>query len=141
MADPENQGTAAQSGLAPAEKSGGGGSGGEIGLSMAYIMSIPGILKIVEFVSFFYLQNKRAPRRIFFLVLVVFLGMLLMTEMTNFFLRFPRYDSDYTLHQGLYLRDHWETSQIYIFVAHKLLITSRQLLTNVYGREQTCPSS
>jgi len=49
MADPENQGTAAQSGLAPAEKSGGGGSGGEIGLSMAYIMSIPGILKIVEF--------------------------------------------------------------------------------------------
>jgi len=84
MADPENQGTAAQSGLAPAEKSGGGGSGGEIGLSMAYIMSIPGILKIVEFVSFFYLQNKRAPRRIFFLVLVVFLGMLLVTEMTNF---------------------------------------------------------
>lgn len=70
MADPENQGTAAQSGLAPAEKSGGGGSGGEIGLSMAYIMSIPGILKIVEFVSFFYLQNKGARRRIFFLVLV-----------------------------------------------------------------------
>lgn len=49
MADPENQGTTAQSDPAPAEKSGGGGSGGEIGLSMAYIMSIPGILKIVEF--------------------------------------------------------------------------------------------
>lgn len=48
MADPENQG-AAQSDPAPAEKSAGGGSGGQIGLSMAYIMSIPGILKIVEF--------------------------------------------------------------------------------------------
>ena len=50
MADPENQEATAQSDPAPAQKSGGGGSGGEIGLSMAYIMSIPGILKIVEFV-------------------------------------------------------------------------------------------
>jgi len=49
MADPENQGTTAQSDPAPAEKSGSGGSGGDIGLSMVYIMSIPGILKIVEF--------------------------------------------------------------------------------------------
>jgi len=49
MADPENQGTTAQSDPAPAEKSGSGGAGGDIGLSMAYIMSIPGILKIVEF--------------------------------------------------------------------------------------------
>lgn len=61
MADPENQGTTAQSDPAPAEKSGGGGSGGEIGLSMAYIMSIPGILKIVEFVCIFLLQNKASP--------------------------------------------------------------------------------
>lgn len=64
MADPENQGTntAAQSDQAPPEKSGGGESGGDIGLSMAYIMSIPGILKIVEFVCIFYFQNKRPPR-------------------------------------------------------------------------------
>ena len=52
MADPENQETA-QSDPGPAEKSGGGGSGGEIGLSIAYIMSIPGILKIIEFVRIF----------------------------------------------------------------------------------------
>lgn len=52
MADPENQ-EIAQSDPAPTEKSGSGGSGGEIGLSMAYIMSIPGILKIVEFVGIF----------------------------------------------------------------------------------------
>ena len=58
MADPENQGSTAQSDPAPAEKSGSGGSGGDIGLSMAYIMSIPGILKIVEFVCIFLLQNK-----------------------------------------------------------------------------------
>lgn len=49
MADPENQGSTAQSDPAPEGKSGSGGSGGDIGLSMAYIMSIPGILKIVEF--------------------------------------------------------------------------------------------
>jgi len=58
MADPENQETTAEPDPAPAEKSGSGGSGGEIGLSMSYIMSIPGILRIVEFVSIFYLQNK-----------------------------------------------------------------------------------
>ena len=58
MADPEYQGTTAESDPAPAEKSGGEGSGGAIGLSLAYIMSIPGILKIVEFVCIFYLQNK-----------------------------------------------------------------------------------
>lgn len=75
MADPENQWTTAQSDPAPAEKSGSGGSGGDIGLSMVYIMSIPGILKIVEFVCIlYYLQNKRpssppppyTPRRIYF---------------------------------------------------------------------------
>ena len=62
MADPENQGTTAQSGPAPAEKSSGGGSGGDIGLSMGYIMSIPGILKIVEFVCIFlYLRYNLPP--------------------------------------------------------------------------------
>ena len=53
MAD-QNQGTTPQSDPVPAEKYGGGGSGGEIELSMAYIQSIPGILKIVEFVCIFY---------------------------------------------------------------------------------------
>ena len=52
MADPENPDTTAKSDEAPAEKSGGGGAAsGDIGLTMSYIISIPGILKIVEFVS------------------------------------------------------------------------------------------
>lgn len=71
MADPENQGTVNPD-PAPAEKSGGGGSGGQIELSMAYIMSIPGILKIVEFVCIFYIQSKAPPPSDdFFLLLVV----------------------------------------------------------------------
>ena len=49
MADPEKQETPANADQ-PAEKQ---TSGGEIGLTMAYIISIPGILKIVEFVSMF----------------------------------------------------------------------------------------
>lgn len=52
MADPENPDNAGKSDPAPAEKSGGGAAaGGAIGLTMSYIKSIPGILKIVEFVS------------------------------------------------------------------------------------------
>lgn len=45
MADPEKQETKPDP--APAQQSGGGG--GDIGLTMEYITSIPGILKIVEF--------------------------------------------------------------------------------------------
>ena len=53
MADP----TTAQS-----DPAGAGGSGWELELSMAYIKSIPGMLKIVEFVCIlYYLQNKRPP--------------------------------------------------------------------------------
>ena len=71
MADPENQGTLNPD-PAPAEKSGGGGSGGQIELSVAYIMSIPGILKIVEFVCIFYIQSNAPPPppHDFFLLLV-----------------------------------------------------------------------
>ena len=43
MADPENPDTTARSHEVPAS--------GDIGLTMSYIISIPGILKIVEFVS------------------------------------------------------------------------------------------
>ena len=51
MADPEKQEpTAAQSDQPPADKSDGGGAGGDIKLTMPYITSIPGILKMVEFV-------------------------------------------------------------------------------------------
>lgn len=72
MADPENQGSTAQSDPAPEGKSGSGGSGGDIGLSMAYIMSIPGILKIVEFVCIFLLQNKASlPPPEFLLVVLI----------------------------------------------------------------------
>lgn len=50
MADPENPDTTTRSDEAPAEKSGSGGDGsGSIELTMGYIISIPGILKIVEF--------------------------------------------------------------------------------------------
>ncbi|KAL9976248.1 hypothetical protein ACROYT_G013520 [Oculina patagonica] len=50
MGDPEKQETtAAQSDPAPTDKSDGGAAGGDIGLTMSYITSIPGILKIVEF--------------------------------------------------------------------------------------------
>ena len=52
MADPENQGTNPEK--APEKQSsggGGGGGGGQIGFTMEYVTSIPGIIKIVEFVS------------------------------------------------------------------------------------------
>ena len=49
MADPENQG--ANPDKAPEKQSSGGG--GQIGFIMEYITSIPGIIKIVEFVSSF----------------------------------------------------------------------------------------
>ena len=48
MADPENQG--ANPDKAPEKQSSGGG-GGQIGFTMEYVTSIPGIIKIVEFVS------------------------------------------------------------------------------------------
>ena len=54
MADPEKQETKPDP--APAQQSGGGG--GDIGLTMEYITSIPGILKIVEFVCSFYVFVK-----------------------------------------------------------------------------------
>lgn len=58
MADPEKQETtASQVDPAPADKSGGGAAGGDIELTVPYIMSIPGILKIVEFVCVFSLNN------------------------------------------------------------------------------------
>ena len=47
MADPENQGTNSEK--APEKQSSGGG--GQIGFTMEYVTSIPGIIKIVEFVS------------------------------------------------------------------------------------------
>ena len=47
MADPENQG--ANPDKAPEKQSSGGG--GQIGFTMEYVTSIPGIIKIVEFVS------------------------------------------------------------------------------------------
>ncbi|KAJ7365071.1 hypothetical protein OS493_007715 [Desmophyllum pertusum] len=50
MADPDNPDDASNSDPAPAENSGGGAAaGGDIALTMSYIKSIPGILKIVEF--------------------------------------------------------------------------------------------
>ncbi len=71
MSDPEKQETtAAQSDPAPAEKSGGGAAGGDIGLTMSYITSIPGILKIVEFVC------------IFFTLIIVLPNMFLLVRMT-----------------------------------------------------------
>ena len=51
MADPEKQETPAKS--EEGQQPSGGTSGGAIGLTMAYIISIPGILKIVEFVCTF----------------------------------------------------------------------------------------
>ena len=57
MADPEKQEpTAAQSDQPPPYTFDGGGSGGDIGLTMPYITSIPGILKMVEFVCMVLLQ-------------------------------------------------------------------------------------
>lgn len=47
MADPEKQEIPATGD--EGQKSSGGTAGGEIGLNMAYVTSIPGILKIVEF--------------------------------------------------------------------------------------------
>ena len=51
MADPENQDTNPEK--APESTDGGGGGGGQIGFTMEYVTSIPGIIKIVQFVSSF----------------------------------------------------------------------------------------
>lgn len=51
MADTEKQETPAKS--EEGQQSSGGTSGGDIGLTMAYIISVPGILKIIEFVRTF----------------------------------------------------------------------------------------
>ena len=47
----ENQGTNPEK--APESSDGGGGGGGQIGFTMEYVTSIPGIIKIVQFVSSF----------------------------------------------------------------------------------------
>ena len=57
MADPENQGANPDKAL---EKQSSGG-GGQIGFIMEYITSIPGIIKIVEFVSFFVIVYYTSP--------------------------------------------------------------------------------
>ena len=57
MADPENQG--ANPDKAPEKQSSGGG--GQIGFIIEYITSIPGIIKIVEFVSSFLIVYYRSP--------------------------------------------------------------------------------
>lgn len=54
MSNPENREPADRPNATATGRSGGGGTGGAgvtITLNKAYIMSIPGILKIVEFVS------------------------------------------------------------------------------------------
>ena len=51
MADPEKQGPPPSSDNG--QQSSGGTGGGDIGLTMAYVTSIPGILRIVEFVCIF----------------------------------------------------------------------------------------
>ena len=57
MADPENQG--ANPDKAPEKQSSSGG--GQIGFIIEYITSIPGIIKIVEFVSSFLIVYYRSP--------------------------------------------------------------------------------
>ena len=57
MADPENQG--ANPDKAPGKQSSGGGE--QIGFIMEYITSIPGIIKIVQFVSFFLIVYYTSP--------------------------------------------------------------------------------
>ena len=59
MTDPENPGTNPEK--APEKQSSGGGSG-QIGFTMEYITSIPGIIKIVEFVSKFLVNTSSTPR-------------------------------------------------------------------------------
>ena len=60
MADPENQGTNPEK--APEKQSsGGGGGGGQIGFTMEYVTSIPGIIKIVQFVSSFLTVYYTSP--------------------------------------------------------------------------------
>ena len=54
MADPENQGTNPEK--APEKQSSGGC--GQIGFTMEYVTSIPGIIKIVQFVSSPLYQEK-----------------------------------------------------------------------------------
>ena len=57
MADPENQG--ANPDKAPEKQSSGGGE--QIGFIMEYITSIPGIIKIVQFVRFFLIVYYTSP--------------------------------------------------------------------------------
>ena len=57
MADPENQG--ANPDKAPEKQRSGGGE--QIGFIMEYITSIPGIIKIVQFVSFFLIVYYTSP--------------------------------------------------------------------------------
>ena len=57
MADPENQG--ANPDKAPEKQSSGGGE--QIGFIMEYITSIPGIIEIVQFVSFFLIVYYTSP--------------------------------------------------------------------------------
>ena len=57
MADPENQGTNPDK--APEKQISGGGE--QIGFIMEYITSIPGIIKIVQFVSFFLIVYYTSP--------------------------------------------------------------------------------
>ena len=58
MADPENQGTNPEKAPEKQSSSGGGGGGGQIGFTMEYVTSIPGIIKIVQFVSSPLYQEK-----------------------------------------------------------------------------------
>jgi len=57
MADPENQGTNPEK----ARESSDGGGGGQIGFTKEYVTSIPGIIKIVQFVSSFLIVYYTYP--------------------------------------------------------------------------------
>ena len=57
MADPENQGTNPDKALEKQSTDG----GEQIGFIMEYITSIPGIIKIVQFVSFFLIVYYTSP--------------------------------------------------------------------------------
>ena len=55
----ENQGTNPEK--APESSDGGGGGGGQIGFTKEYVTSIPGIIKIVQFVSSFLIVYYTSP--------------------------------------------------------------------------------
>ena len=63
MADPEKQEPPA--GSDKGQQSSGGAGEGDIGLTMAYVTSIPGILRIVEFVCIF---NVSRPLETYFVI-------------------------------------------------------------------------